>query len=161
MTTAVVLATGPSMTQEIADAVRGRGIVIAINRCFRLAPWADALVAGDRAWWRRNPDALEFAGRKFCAFRYPGTERMNPTMMCPAGTNSGKQGMRIAQEQFSATRILLCGFDLRGNTESGRTNFRGFLRQFKSWHGAEVINCTPGSALKRFPFMELDAALRT
>jgi hypothetical protein len=161
MTLAVVLATGPSMTQEIADTVRGRcDVVIAVNRSFRLYPDADALVSNDRSWWTANKDALGFAGRKFCAFRLPGTERLNASHECPGGTNSGMQAMRVARDYFAASRILLCGFDMQGETVGGRTNFKPFLKQFRKWTGPEVINCTPGSALTRFPFMELDAALR-
>jgi hypothetical protein len=71
------------------------------------------------------------------------------------------QGMRIARDCFGATRILLCFFDMRGSTASGRTNFKRFFRQFGRWKGPEAINCTPGSALTQFSFMDLDEALRT
>lgn len=160
MTTAVVLATGPSMTQQIADSVRGRcDVVIVVNRCFRLYPDADALVSNDRGWWNTNRDAFDFAGRKFCAFRLAGTERLNASHECPAGTNSGMQAMRVARDYFGATRIIGCGFDMRGQTIGGRTNFKPFLKQFKRWLGPEFINCTPGSALTRFPILELDEVL--
>jgi hypothetical protein len=160
MTTAIVLANGPSRSREVVEKVRGCGIVVVVNDIFRWAPWADALVANDRSWWHANPDALEFKGRKFCGQRQPGTEAIRPTLHFPGGSNSGLQGMRVAWQHFGATRILLCFFDMHGTTQSGRTNFKGFRKQFARWPGCEVINCTPGSALKRFPFMDLDEALR-
>jgi hypothetical protein len=132
-----------------------------VNDSYLLAPWGDALVANDRDWWKLNPGAKGFSGRRFCGSKYPETERLNPTLECPGGTNSGMQGMRVARDHFGATRILLCFFDMRGSTASGRTDFRRFLKQFKRWKGPEAINCTAGSALMQFPFMDLDAALRT
>jgi len=58
-----VLATGPSLTLEQCDQLRGRCKVVAISDAIRLAPWADALVSADTDWWRlHNPD---FAGPKY------------------------------------------------------------------------------------------------
>lgn len=60
---AIILATGPSMSQAVADSARGFGTVIAVSDAYRLAPWADCLVSADTAWWKHhNPD---FAGPKF------------------------------------------------------------------------------------------------
>src|SRR5262245_44079884 len=59
-----ILATGPSMTQAVADSVAWFDLIVVVNDAFRLALWAHALAANDHAWWRRNPDSREFAGRK-------------------------------------------------------------------------------------------------
>ena len=40
----VLLAPGPSMSQCLADSLRG-GVVGAVSNCFQLAPWADFMVA--------------------------------------------------------------------------------------------------------------------
>lgn len=170
MTTIAVLATGPSMSQEIADFVRSRCRAIAVCNAYQLAPWADALVCGDRAWWRVHSDALAFAGRKFCAAKQEGTELLKSTIEFAPGTNSGLQAMRVARDYFGATRILLCGFDMHGSHYFGAhpaplrntspPRFRVHINQFKRWRGpCEVLNCTPGSALKQFPFAELAAVL--
>lgn len=57
-----VLATGPSLASEDVERVKGRFHVIAVSDAFRLAPWADALVSADAAWWKAHPDAKDFAG---------------------------------------------------------------------------------------------------
>jgi hypothetical protein len=171
MTTFAVLATGPSMSQEIADSVRGRFRAIAVADAFRLAPWADALVSNDLRWWNVYPEAHAFAGPKFCARNNrPGLHYLPTTLEFEPGTNSGLQGMRVARDCFKATRILLLGFDMGGthffgphpaplrNTAPHR--FQHFLKQFARWRGGcEVLNCTPGSRLTQFPFADLAVLL--
>lgn len=168
MTTFAVLATGPSMSQALADYVRDKCKVVAVSDAFLLAPWATALVSNDTAWWREHKDAMQFAGRKFCASGYLQLERLKPGEGFTGGTNSGLQGMRAAQ-LMGATRILLLGFDMHGthyfgthpaplrNTTAKR--FAVHIKQFRKWTGCPVINCTPGSALKQFPFMDIREAL--
>lgn len=172
MTTYAVLATGPSMSQAIADSIKGRFRAVVVSDAYRLAPWADALVCNDMRWWNVYPDALQFKGAKFCARFYPGqgVEMLPTTMEFPPGTNSGLQGMRVARA-LGATRILLLGFDMGGthyfgphpaplrNTSPAR--FREFIAQFDKWlGGCEVLNCTPGSALTKFPSADLNELLR-
>lgn len=167
MIIAVVLATGPGMSQALADSVRGKCVVIAVNNAHELAPWADALVANDQKWWNHNRAALKFAGRKFCGARYPGTERLTRTHECGLGSCSGLQGMRVARDEFHAEKILLSGFDFRGthyfgqypkplkNTSDNRREIH--KRQLARFNRSkcEVINCTPGSALECFPIGDL------
>lgn len=173
MTTWAVLATGPSMSQVVADQVRGRCPVVAISDAFRLAPWADALVSTDMAWWRVHPDAANFAGLKFTGAPYfqvmAGVDRLPGAH---SGTNSGLLGM-MAAHYLGATRILMCGFDLRGthffgkhplplcNTTSDR--FDGFKKQFAMWRprGLEIVNCTPDSALTAYARCDLATALQS
>lgn len=159
------------MSQAVADRVRGRCGVIAVNNTFQLAPDAEALVAADKAWWLAHPEALQFKGRKFCGVRLAGTEKLAHSYICPGGSNSGLRGMECAFKEFSAELILLLGFDMRGLHYFGahRAPLRNptterlatFIRQFRRWSGCPVINCTPGSALTQFPFGDLDEALRT
>jgi hypothetical protein len=168
MTTFAVLATGPSMSQALADYVRDKCRVIAVSDAYKLAPWADALVSNDSAWWREHKDAMQFAGRRFCGTAYQQLERIKPDGNYPSGCNSGLQGMRAAG-LLGATRILLLGFDMHGthffglhpaplrNTTANR--FMVHIAQFRKWKGCPVINCTPASALKQFPFMDIRQAL--
>lgn len=166
-----VLATGPSMSLGIAEYVKTRCRAVAVNDAFRIAPWADALVCNDRAWWWKYPEALDFAGRKFCGTQLKGTERLPYNGEFPPGTNSGLQGMRVAH-MLGAKLVLLCGFDMHSknghhyfgphpaplrNTVDSR--FRVHIAQFKRWTGCEVLNCTPGSALTQFPFADLRQVL--
>ena len=168
MTTIAVLATGPSMSQELADYVRERCPAVAVCDAYRLAPWAAALVCNDAIWWKVHPEALKFAGRKFCGQAYPGTEFLRGGRGFPAGSNSGLQGLRVAQ-LLGATRILLLGFDMRGThffgahpkplRNSNPSKFASMCNQFRLWRGSPVVNCTPGSALTLFPAADLREAL--
>lgn len=173
--TAAVLATGPSMSQSVADSVRDLPAV-AVNDAFRLAPWASILYAADRRWWEANPDALEFAGVKLCAqpgspveyMRNSGTLGFDPNpQFVRTGGNSGYQAVHVAI-QAGAARILLLGFDMRGDHFFGQhkaplrnTSPDSFVRWADRFAGlkhcgAEIINCTPGSAINAFPFASLD-----
>lgn len=158
------------MSQELADSLQGKSKVIAVSDAFRLAPWADALVSHDTAWWRENPEAKLFKGRKFCATDMSGTELIKGSYI-GSDLNSGLEGMRVAS-MLGASRILLLGFDMSAkngahyfgrhkhplvNTTSDR--FAKHIEQFKKWKGCEVWNCTPGSALTQFPFVDIREAL--
>lgn len=170
----VVLATGPSVTAEQVEYVRevhaaGKCGAIAISDMYQLAPWADALVSQDPNWWANNPEASKFTGRKFCGGFHPGTERLEQTSEFHSGPNSGLQGMRVARDVFGASRIVLIGFDMHGTHYFGShpellknttpQRFAAFLKQFDGWRFGEVINCTPGSAITRFPFGDVKEIL--
>lgn len=161
----VVLATGPSMSAQLADSLRGQNAIV-VSNAYLLAPWADAMVSQDKAWWREHPDAFKFQGRKFSCNAIDGVEQFNPTDMIgnpviSTGTNSGLLGCCLAQ-WFGATRIELYGFDMHGSHFFGQhkpplknpdeTRFKVMLEQFRRWNhdGIEVINMTPGSALTCF-----------
>jgi hypothetical protein len=62
---------GPSLTQQQCDAVRGRcdGVVV-VNDAYRLAIWADCLVAADLAWWCERNWVPEFGGETYNGARY-------------------------------------------------------------------------------------------
>src|SRR4026208_455478 len=98
MATFAILATGPSMIQEVADYVRGKCKVIAVSDAYKLAPWADALVSNDRNWWDNHKDARQFAGKKFASVDLPGGVAALPRVgLFGGGRNSGLQGMRAAK----------------------------------------------------------------
>lgn len=166
-----VLATGPSMSQAVADQVRGRCKVVAVSDAYKLAPWADALASSDAAWWKANPMAAEFVGPKWTAA--PDFRKVEGVERFPSADNGSNSGLLACQVAVSmgATKILLCGFDMRGshffgphpaplkNTQPAR--FQVFHRQFSRFRprGVQVLNCTPGSALKHFPMVDLEEAL--
>lgn len=156
------------MSQAVADYVKTRCRAVAVCDAYRLAPWAEALVCNDSAWWRVHADALEFKGRKFCGQAWRGTELLPMTARFPGGTNSGLQGLRVAA-MLGATRILLLGFDMHGTHFFGKhpaplrnttpAKFKSIGHQFRLWRGPPVLNCTPGSALTVFPRAELAEVL--
>ena len=49
----VVIASGPSLTEDDCEAVRKSGLpAFVVNTTFRRCPWADVLVAHDSKWWQ-------------------------------------------------------------------------------------------------------------
>ncbi|HOW94937.1 MAG TPA: hypothetical protein PLF91_10655, partial [Mycolicibacterium fallax] len=146
--TAVILASGPSMTREQAEAVRGKCRAIAVNnqgidtdcdgvRVPALAPWADVLYAADAKWWRHYHDrSLKFAGRKVTirdTLPWPEVYSLKqssehaifdprPTHLVSGG-NSGYQALHLAVH-LGATRIVLLGFDMK-NGRLGRRHWFG------------------------------------
>lgn len=158
------------MSKALADSLRDRCNVVAVSDAYKLASWADALASTDARWWRHNPDALNFAGKKFTAApefaKIAGVEHLQ----IDCSTNSGLLGAMVAAN-FGAKRILLCGLDMGGAHFFGdhkpplknpnAQRFEIFKRQFASYRprGIEILNCTPGSALKTYPFADLEDAL--
>ena len=120
--TVAVLASGPSLTQELADSVRHLPR-IAVRRAFQVAPDADMLISldgptgsMDDAFW---DDARDFAGMKICGTEcdvdalYPGM-LYECVAIGPAHVieirNNGLAAIRIA-ERAGAAKVLLLGFD--------------------------------------------------
>lgn len=179
---AVVIATGASLTKDQLSSVQrwrqccGSGccgeaavgdgeqrIVVAVSDAYKRAPFADALVSQDPAWWKQYPEAMDFPGRKFSCNEIAGVERVTNAGAISTGTNSGLLACFVAQTVFHAKRILLLGIDLHGSHYFGphptplknttEARFKVFHRQFRQWShdGVEVVNCAPGSALDCFP----------
>lgn len=185
--TVAILASGPGMSQEVADAVRDVKLpTIVINTTYLLAPWADILYAADQEWWINNPDALKFLGLKVTC-----TQPIRPDVLClensgregfddrpsciRTGQNSGYQAVHIAAHA-KPSRILLFGFNMSGHNWHGKhpqplrtTPLEDYLRWLSKWdglavelraRGVTVINCTPDSALRCFPTMDAALALK-
>lgn len=134
--TVAILASGPSMSQKIADRVRGLP-TIAINDTILLAPWADMLYAADGEWWTSHPRAevraavKAFTGLKVSLNRepVPGVHMLRQSRASMpdkvagfepdpgalrSGGNGGYQALHIAAHARAA-RVLLCGFDMHGS----------------------------------------------
>lgn len=160
--TVAVLASGPSMSQAVADQVRDAGIpAIAVNTTHRLAPWAVMLYAADDEWWRHetNRDALKFPGLKVTAGEFTGVLRLRNTGTegfdadpgaVRTGGNSGYQAVHVAAHA-GAARILLCGFDMRDT--GGESHWHG--------HHPHGLRRTPEPTFERWcvRFAQLGEAL--
>jgi hypothetical protein len=132
--TAVVLASGPSMTREQCEKVRhlrtiavnNQGIDTIADKVMvpALAPWADILYAADSKWWDHYGDrALKFAGRKVTirGSQYKGllwlrqsaerTFDVRPNYLATGG-NSAYQALHIAVH-LGARRVILLGVDMK------------------------------------------------
>lgn len=92
------------------------------------------------------------------------------------GSNSGFQAVNLAI-LFGARRIVLVGFDMRlvgGKRHffgdhprplKNRNDYRAFVRAFEKAArtvpaGVEILNATPGSAMKCFPMVDLITVVR-
>jgi len=85
------------------------------------------------------------------------------------GANSGFQAINLALH-IGASRVLLVGFNMEGDHFFGKhplplrnTDPGAFIRYFNNaaaaHNGAAIINCTPRSELKSFPYQPLESAL--
>ena len=133
MTTAVVVASGPSLTVEQCAQVAaaqsaGKCHVIVVNDNWRLLPDADVLYAADGRWWRHHWPAVSagFRGEMWTCKRetakqygichIDSTPRRAGLSRIPGliheGGNSGYQAVGLAYH-FGVTRIVLIGFDMQ------------------------------------------------
>lgn len=183
-----VVASGPSLTRADADTVYASNArVIAVNRAFELAPWADVFYMGDRRalevyhkhippgrLWSNDGMSEQMFGAKWVRYAYePGisTARIN------GNGNSGMQAINLAV-LFGARRILLLGFDMKVGPK-GEKHFHPDhpapltqAQPFGDWifKGAKVaddlrrlgvlcLDCTPGGALQGFEKATLQAGI--
>jgi len=146
-----------------------------VNTTFRMAPWADALYAMDRAWWREHIAEVRetFRGALWapCA-GLAGVKRIRFHRQTPR--NSGAGAIALAA-QMGAERIVLLGYDAQKT--DGRAHWHGdhpkglgnagsvakWPEQFRalvgSLRGAQVINASRATALTCFPRASLEDAL--
>lgn len=185
--TAILIASGPSLTQADVDFCRGKGKVYVINNSYKLAPWADVLYSCDYKWWEQHKGATEFKGERWaydpqCAEfgcniigHYDGPEPFSPQPgFIKTGNNSGFQALNLAVLQ-GAARVILLGYDMGytdpnhthffGNHPSGLQDYPDFSLWIKYFNEAApyipvpVINCTRRTALQCFETRSLELAL--
>lgn len=154
----VLLAPGPSMSQALADSVKGCRVGV-VTSSLPLAPWAEFVAASDISWWRKM-GAEGFVGEKYSAHKMPGVEIVEGVT---TATNSGVLALQVCKAK-GAKAVALLGFDMGlghyfGDYKNGLSNTDKFRRrvhiqQYVHWARAnpdiDVINCTPGSALECF-----------
>ena len=172
-----ICASGPSLTQEDVDYIRGKGVVVVINNTYQLAPWADILYACDTRWWKAYPEALEHPGRKISIQHnhpdvelWPSNGKINGIGEDMIHTNSGNSGQMAINLAYllGAKEIILLGFDFQntggkahwhGNHTRGLGNGAAHEPRIKHMRiaaqqleakGIKVINCTRETALDCF-----------
>lgn len=177
--TVVCIASGPSLTREDVEAVRGKARVIVVNNSYQLAPWADVLYGCDARWWKWHNGAPEFHGMKFAltgdAAKWPGVKvlgrgssqglSLDPAKVCLGG-NSGYQAINVAV-LMGAVRIVLLGYDMKVGERGKqhwhadhpmkmRSPYTTFQRAYQTMvkpltqAGVEVVNCSRETALTCF-----------
>lgn len=185
--TALVFATGPSLTKLWSPERPIPWPSIAVNDAWKIAPKADILYATDAAWHMHHKGVPDFAGVKV-GYQGPGPagviwlqgsggEGYDPRLgYVRHGQGSGYAAVHLAA-QLGARRIVLVGFD--GRPVNGLAHYFGehdrAIRKpmpFGVWlerfavlatelkkRGVEVLNATPGSALRCFPTVRLEDIL--
>jgi len=138
--TVAILASGPSMNIEQAEAVRAWRAasplrrVIAINTTFRLALWADLLYGCDAPWWDAYIREVRatFSGelwtqdrkaRRDHGLRWiestPGKGLSKKPGLIHQGMNGGFQAINLAY-LAGVEKILLLGYDMKGGHWHGQ-----------------------------------------
>jgi hypothetical protein len=181
--TVVCLASGPSLTPEDVEKVRewrctatGRAVIVC-NTTFRLAPWADALMAFDARWWRFYLKEVEegFKGERF-ANTYAASAYGAHRLMAPFNGfgNSGASAVALALWR-GAERVLMLGYDCSLGP-NGETHHHGShpanlsdAETLKKWPvrfaklaelaDGRAVNCSRVTALKCFPRARLEDVL--
>lgn len=110
---------------------------------------------------------------RYSSSREPGLSRKPRHVH--QGRNSGFQALNLALH-LGYSRALLVGYDMRAS-DAGRQHARGleypkaldvrsnygqWATEFDSvqdFDDFEILNCTPGSAIRRFPFADLDEVI--
>lgn len=189
--TIVCIASGPSLTAaDVRIVRRWRSAapdrhVIAVNNCWQLAPWADAVFACNRLYWAEYVERIRAACRsELWTSTAPAATRYGLSLApIERGGGSGCLALRLALYQ-GAARVVLLGYDmapldgrLHWHPDHGDQAHRIAGREirmsnpgpaeFRSWIGAfnalaspvPIINCSRHTALTCFPRMSLAAAL--
>jgi len=177
MSLAVILATGPSLhASDIELFISGDIRLYAVNDAYRLAPYADYLLAGDGVWWdhhygrvkQHSYSDLWTTDRR--AHQEYGINHFQLTRPFYSA-NSAIQAVCLATHIHHCRRVVLLGQDLHDHNgkhffgshpppldrPSRYGNFIDMFCRLKEteWEpmGVEIVNATPGSAMTCFPVM--------
>ena len=171
--TVACIASGPSLSAEDCALVERAGIpAIAVNTSWKMARFAEIIYAGDLSWWKAYGQEIDIKAEKWTCSRRASVQYGAQFHKIGGVYNSGLRAIQLAIG-FGASRILLLGYDA---TVKNGTHWHGNHAKTKNpdearclkWHrqfaaldrkGAQVINCTPGSALECFPKMPISEAL--
>ncbi len=132
--TVFCLASGPSLTRDIADRIRGRRAIVVNSSC-RIAPWADVLYFTDSSWYEARRELVaSWSGLVISMSRTAKRELADkvrriegagdPSAMLPGhfpqpgspvvrqGRTSGHTAVSLAIA-MGASRVVLVGYDMR------------------------------------------------
>lgn len=131
--TIVVVACGPSLTQDDVEACRGRARVIAVNAAaIHRAPWADVRYAHHAETWDDEQGLPDFRGLKYSGewTRWPDVGALR--MVAPTGLELDPSGLRHGGTSayqavnlafhLGAKRIVLLGVDMQPG-ENGELHY--------------------------------------
>ncbi len=160
-----IIASGPSLHSEDIDQIQQAGIyTIAVNSAWKLAPFCDAIFAGDASWWSAYHKEITIDAERWCCV---DQGQMFGTMEFKgmSGWNSGANAIWFALEQKKATLIIMTGFDcslLHGSHAHGdhRQTKNPDSNDVARWHpqfqrvagmaktaGVPLLNCSRYTAI--------------
>lgn len=179
----IIVASGPSLTRDDVDALRGVGPTIAVNNSVFFAPWADVLFATDAVWWRYyTPKVNWYKGRRVSrTHNAAGIEQWRGKNWPRTGGNSGHMAIQFAVDN-GATNVALIGFDQQKTegkahfhadhpkvAQDGRRTNMANAGGVMAWprlmektavdlkeRGIRVVNLSRQTALKCFPRMTVE-----
>jgi hypothetical protein len=134
------LASGPSLTREVVDQVRGRPTIVVNSSC-SLAPWASVLYFTDSSWYEPRRELVEkFAGPGGFHVRTAKrriADKVRRIQTCgdpdlqgefpPAGSGLVRQGRSSGHTAISlaiamgARQVVLLGYDCRWSMAANTT----------------------------------------
>lgn len=175
--TVAVIASGPSLTDEDVEAVRGLK-KIAVNTTWKKVRDCDVLFAGDHKWWMTNGKEVDIPARRvslsYNSERQYGAKRFRSNAAKRGGYNSGCVAIEYAIRN-GAGKIILLGFDcsVRNGThwhgdhkKSPNPNDakchlwrKQFAELRRIYPDADVVNCSRYTELKTFPILSLEEVL--
>ncbi|MBI0275674.1 hypothetical protein I6H07_07465 [Hafnia alvei] len=176
--TAVCIASGPSLTQSDCELVACSGLpIIAVNNSWQLLPSCDVVFASDLSWWNEYVTTVPTTAERWttCPLAAPRHHlRLFKSHLLTQSYNSGQLAIELAH-LLGAYRVLLLGYDC--SLASG-THWHGnhvTLRNpdatsVSRWHeeyarlrllfpNLNVINCSRQSSLQVFPRQRLEEVL--
>ncbi len=167
----------------------GKCVVIAINDAIYPAWWADWHHACDRLWWdwhiqtvhtysgiKTTLDETLPPGWKVHGLRNTGLEGFDPDPTCCKTGGCGAYQAIHCAIHAGVAKIILLGVDVKADGESHwfgehpnnirpvyentmMPHFKNLIPELDA-RGIEVVNCSPGTALKTFPTRSIEEALR-
>jgi hypothetical protein len=141
--TVVCIASGPSLTPADVWRVREAALpTIVTNTTFRLAPWADALMAHDGRWWTVYRAEVEqvFEGRRLTCSpaRIKGVQTLAGLLKYRAFGNSGAAAVSLAVFA-GAAKVVMLGYDCQRT--GGQTH----------WHGSHPQGLSDAKSMDSWP----------
>lgn len=173
--TVACLASGPSLTQEDAGRVRGFTRVVT-NSTHWIAPDADAIYAGDAAWWQVHHSEVPATMARWTA-SVPAARRYDLNLLQPCYGVSGAAAIMLAA-RLGATAVILLGHDCsiagglhwhgahEGTENPAQSDLISWRRQYRAVAdllrgSVSVMNCSRYTELDCFPTVGLDEAIES
>jgi hypothetical protein len=186
---AYILGGGPSLLDNNFDLIKDE-FVIGVNNSIFLGDWVDVCWFGDKKWWGWHKDRLIKEKRKVatCNMKIKGETNHWWKHYKRKGTGINTNSGEIAWNKSSGAsainfayhmgyrKIVLLGFDMQRingvknwHTEHKEKDHSPFKRHLICFPqiakdaeklGVQIINATPGSAIKNFPVMTLEEVKR-